>query len=974
MAKFFFREPIIGMARIGNAERAAQAMDELRTQATDLEDPEIADWIGEVDADPTTKGILEAVFSNSPFLTHCALAEIPFLKDIMSLGPDTALGPVFAHMKDDLSRLLDQDRLMRELRIARRRVALAVALADITNLWTLERVTQTLSDFADGAVSVAISHLMLQAAEKGDLVLRDTYFPEDDCGYVALAMGKHGARELNYSSDIDLIILYEPMKVDYRGSKSVQEAFIRMTQRLVAILDQRTADGYVFRVDLRLRPDPGSTPVAMSCAAARAYYDTRGENWERSAMIKARPAAGDVALGREFLAELTPFVWRDHLDFWALREIQNIKSRIHAQRGGSEIGFLGHNIKLGRGGIREIEFFAQTQQLIFAGRDPYLRCQRTVDALTTLAEARFIDDAVADELTESYEFLRRLEHRLQMIADQQTQTLPSDEAGMERLAVFMGFDDIGDFRDTLLGHLSQVEAHFSDLFEGTSDTTDQETLDFDSAEPDERSATLLEQFGYRDVPNTYRRLRRWHEGGLAATPADRDRNLLVELLPPLVEKAAKTSEPDRVIEKLDNFFDCLTPGTRCLPLLAANPAILDLVIEIASTAPPLAAALHQRPEQLELAVAPGFFNLLPDRRLMLVDSTDVLDKATDLQEMVELASIWVGDHKFQIAANVLRHTLDSSDAGQAFSGIADAVCHHIYRRLIGDLDPTGDLADDGMALVAYGPFGAQELTYQSPLDLWFVFKNDKDAAIVAGNLATRFLETLTARTGHAPLYDTNNGVNLRDGPGPLVTSLDELTELCAGDASDSRILTLMQSRVVAGSPAFAQDVSRMVKHLVARGVESRLLGRCVADKRPDGSEEREALLKWDMRRRRGGLDDLDGMVRILQLRHGHDHPVVLTPSVAEALASFSDVGLLDDALVRDLLGAHHLLRQIENVLAISVDNWLDVDDATQELKANLSRAVGLENFDQLGPALNGAFELVQTTIQDLVGDNGGTAR
>jgi len=783
-------------------------------------------------------------------------------------------------------------------------------------------------------------------------------------------MGKHGARELNYSSDIDLIILYEPMKVDYRGSKSVQEAFIRMTQRLVAILDQRTAEGYVCRVDLRLRPDPGSTPVAMPCAAARAYYDNRGENWERSAMIKARAAAGDLALGREFIEELTPFVWREHLDFWALREIQKIKHRIHAQRGGSEIGFLGHNIKLGRGGIREIEFFAQTQQLIFAGRDPYLRCQRTVDALTPLAVAELIDEAVADELTESYEFLRRLEHRLQMIADQQTQTLPSDEAGMERLAIFMGFDDIDEFRETLLGHLAQVEAHFGDLFEGAFDPTEREAFNFDGDEPDAQTAALLEQFGYRDVSNSYRRLRRWHGGDLAATQEDREKNLLADLVSPLAEKAAKASEPDLAIEKLDSFFDCLAPGTRTLSLLTANPALLDLVIEIVVSAPPFAATLYHRPEQLELAAAPGFFNLPPDRRLMLADSTDVLGQAADLKDMVERASKWAGGQNFQIAVNVLHHTLDSSGAGRAFSGIADALCHHIQRRLSDGLESETDSAVGGMAVVAYGPFGTQELTYRAPLDLLFVREQDGLAGDVQESLARRFLEALAAPADAGRLYDAGNGTNLSGGCGPLVIALDRLADYCAEDGGGPRILALLQARVVAGPPALARDVSRRLKSLVVRRAEPRSLGRHATDKRGEGSEGRAAPRKWDMRRRPGGLDDLDTLVRILQLHHGSDHPGILTPSIPEALANLSDAGLLDDGLVRDLLGAHHLLRQVENVLAIAVDDSLDVANAAQEVKANLSRAAGLESFDQVETALNARLELVQTAFQDFAGGDG----
>ena len=260
-------------------------------------------------------------------------------------------------------------------------------------------------------------------------------------------MGKHGARELNYSSDIDLIILYDPVKVDCRAARGLQHSFLRMSRQLVAILHQHTEDGYVFRVDLRLRPDPSSTPIAIPCAAAQSYYATRGELWERAAMIKARPVAGDIALGRRFLSELSPFVWRDPMDFSMIRDLQSIKKRINAHRGSGEIGILGHNIKLGRGGIREIEFFAQTHQLIYGGSDPYLRCQRTVDALTTLTEAGWINDRVADELTEAYEFLRQLEHRLQMVDDQQTQTLPSDAGELRRIAGFMGFEEGDDFRD-----------------------------------------------------------------------------------------------------------------------------------------------------------------------------------------------------------------------------------------------------------------------------------------------------------------------------------------------------------------------------------------------------------------------------------------------------------------------------------------------------------------------------------------------
>lgn len=972
MADLFFRGPLIGTAGVGDAERAAQAMADLRRRAADLEDPALLDWVGEVEADPTARGLLEAVFSNSPFLTRCALAEIPFLREILGSGPDTAFGHVIASMKDELSRLMDQDRLMRELRIARRRVALVVALADITDHWPLERITQALSDFADGALSATISHLMLQAAEKGDLVLADEYFPEDDCGYVALAMGKHGARELNYSSDIDLIILYDPMKADYRGSRSVQEAFIRMTQRLVAILDQRTADGYVCRVDLRLRPDPGSTPVAIPCAAAQAYYANRGENWERAAMIKARPAAGDMALGREFLSELTPFVWREHLDFWAKREIQSIKRQIHAQRGGHEIGFLGHNIKLGRGGIREIEFFAQVQQLIFAGRDPYLRCQRTLDALTTLAEAGFIDEAVADELSESYEFLRKLEHRLQMVEDQQTQTLPSDDAGMERLAIFMGFEDVREFRETVLRHLSQVQARYNDLFEEAASPTEAESLDFKSEQPNEQTAGVLEKFGYRDVPEAYRRLRAWHEGGLPVTEDAKEKTLLTELIPPLLERAAKTSDPDWTLQCIDDFLAGLASGSRCLSLLAANPALLELLVEILTTAPALTATLSGWPEQLETAVSPGFFDMLPDRRLMLADAAEVLKAATDAQEALELAARWVRDHEFQIAANVLRHTIESSDAGHAFSGVADAACHHLFDRLARELEADSDSTGADMVVVAHGPLGTEELNYRSPLDLFFVFEPSDTSAETCAGLAQHFIEAMHAQTPHGRLYDISDDGTFWGRDEPLVVSLDGLADLGAETASGPQLLALMQARVVAGPAVFAQRVSRGLKDIFVQTRDPGSIAAIVAARGREGLDHGAEAWAWSPRWRHGGLHDLEIIVRALQLRHAAIHPDVLSPSIPGALAGLAAGSLLAEPVVRDLLGAHHLLRQTETILAISMERAMDLDDAPQELRVALARAAGLENFGQLEKALNDASERVRASFEDLVKEHGRT--
>ena len=330
--------------------------------------------------------------------------------------------------------------------------ALLIALADIGGVWSVMRTAHALTELADAAVNGAVQFALAEAGRAGRLVLKDKTKPQAGSGYIVLAMGKMGAFELNYSSDIDLIVLYDPAAPALPADAEPSTLYVRLTQRLVKLLQERTADGYVFRTDLRLRPDPASTAVAISKAAALSYYESVGQNWERAAMIKARACAGDIAAGEEVLHELAPFVWRKYLDFVALADVHAMKRQINAYRGHGEIAVEGHNIKLGRGGIREIEFFAQTQQLIAGGRNPALRDRDTLTTLDKLCADKWIDAEARDAMKDAYGFLRVVEHRLQMVNDEQTQSLPGDRAELERFARFLGFDD----RDAFAAVLSDI--------------------------------------------------------------------------------------------------------------------------------------------------------------------------------------------------------------------------------------------------------------------------------------------------------------------------------------------------------------------------------------------------------------------------------------------------------------------------------------------------------------------------------------
>ncbi|MBL4614903.1 MAG: glutamine-synthetase adenylyltransferase, partial [Magnetovibrio sp.] len=309
--------------------------------------------------------------------------------------------------------------------------------------------TGALSDFADAATSVACAHQLRALAKRGKINLANPDDPELGSGLVVLGMGKLGGRELNYSSDIDLILLFDPEVIDTDSPMELQHSFVRLARGLVSLLDERTEDGYVFRTDLRLRPDPGSTPLAISTMAAEIYYESVGQNWERAAMIKARPIAGDKAAANAFLAHLKPFIWRRNLDFAAIQDIQAIKRQINAHKGGTNIQLHGHNVKLGRGGIREIEFYAQTQQLIWGGRDRNLRHIPTLDALKALVKAGHDQAANLQTLEHAYHYLRRVEHRLQMVNDEQTHTLPEDDKSLNAIATFLGYDSLDAFSDEL---------------------------------------------------------------------------------------------------------------------------------------------------------------------------------------------------------------------------------------------------------------------------------------------------------------------------------------------------------------------------------------------------------------------------------------------------------------------------------------------------------------------------------------------
>jgi glutamate-ammonia-ligase adenylyltransferase len=928
--------------------------------------------------DPAGQRLLQAIFANSPFLSHCLIADIGLLFDVLNHGPLLVLKKVLEDLKSKTADLADQAELMKILRIARRRAAFSIAFADICGFWDVAEVTRALSDFADCAIDAALAATLRLAAARGELTLADAAEPTRGCGIAILGMGKLGARELNYSSDVDLIVIFDPEKVDYLHSRGVQQGLVRLTRDLMRSLDDRTADGYVFRTDLRLRPDPGAMPLAISLNSALTYYESMGQNWERAAMIKARPIAGDQDLGQDFLAELRPFIWRKHLDFWAIQDVHSIKRQINAHKGGSTVAINGHNVKLGRGGIREIEFFAQTQQLIWGGRDPALRTPMTRDALAALAEAGHITAAVAEQLTEAYFFLRRVEHHLQMIEDQQTHKLPDDDEGVDALACFLGYHDPADFRASLLQRLRTVEDHYAQLFEESPTLSGPGNLVFTGGEPDPDTLATLTGLGFKDGERTWGLVSGWHHGRYRALRSTRTRQLLTELVPMLLKSFGATREPDRALLKFDVFLAGLPAGVQLFSLLHSNPKLLELMAEIMGSAPLLADRLDRKPYLLEAVLAGDFFDPIPPMDVLGEELTAALTDAQDLQDMLDLTRRWANDRRFQVGVHILRHKSDVDASGEALSDIAEVALRGLYQPVVDDVARShGRLAGSGLAVIALGKLGGREMTVSSDLDLVFLYDLPPDGTVSDGpkplgperyyaRLAQRLINALGAQTAEGTLYEIDMRLRPSGNAGPIATSLASFRRYYAKDAWTWEHLALTRARTVAGPPEIcALAEAELLAIRSAPRDPERLLTE-VAAMRRRVYKELPADTPWSVKYAEGGLIDVEFLAQYLQLKHAAHTPAVLSTSTQQAFAKLAEAGMLDPERAARLIDATRFLRQVQEALRLTVGPAVDADTLSPALQAALATCVGVETFEGLRARLEATLAWVHGIYVEMV--------
>ncbi len=926
-------------------------------------------------AEPAGRALLEAVFAQSPFLGQLLLDEPRMLQSFITQATESVFAEVLGKLEAAAGAEEDTPRLMQALRIARRRMALLVALADLTGRWPLEQITGALSRFADRAIGLAARHLLRRAALQGELALADPERPERGSGLIVLAMGKLGANELNYSSDVDLILLFDRDRVDYRGRRSLQDCFVRIARDLVRVLQERTEAGFVFRTDLRLRPDPGSTPLAMSAIAAETYYEGMGQNWERAAMIKARAIAGDIEAGEQFLRNLRPFVWRKHLDFAAIQDIHSIKRQIHAVKGHRDIAVGGHNIKLGRGGIREIEFFAQTQQLIWGGREPGLRQRDTCGAIRALVAAGRVQPATAEAMIAAYRYLRTVEHRLQMVDDRQTQTLPPDGPELDAVAAFMAEPSTAAFRDRLLGHLGAVEDHYAELFEEAPTLSGPGSLVFTGTENDPDTVRTLAGLGFADGGSVSTVIRAWHTGRYRATRSTRARELLTELMPSLLQALGRTAQPDEAFARFDKFIAGLPAGVQLFSLLQANPMLLELIAEIMGGAPLLAERLSRRPALLEAVLTSDFFRPLPAKPQLAVELLRALDIAADLQDALDASRRWVKDRQFQAGLLILRNIVDGERAGGPLSDIAEVAIEGLGPRVEAEFRRQhGLLPGRGLAVVALGKLGAREMSVTSDLDLIFLYDlpeaqeaspplsdGPKPLAPIHyyARLAQRFINALTAPTGEGKLYEVDMRLRPSGTSGPIASSLAGFLRYQTTDAWTWEHMALTRARVIAGDRGFMAEIDGALRAALALPRDPRKLGLDVAEMRRRIAEAHAGKSFWSMKHRRGGLIDIDFILHYLQLRHASEHPGILQPNSATAIEQLVAANLLEPEAAATLRDAHGLFRRVQGLIRLTVGSGLDEAALPEGISRALARAGGAVDFPALRQQIGTSAEAVR---------------
>ncbi len=930
---------------------------------------------------PRGKAIFLGLAAASPFLFDLVRSDAARAVRVLLCEPERHLAQLIEKAGRDIGSVQTEAEAMQLLRRTKSEAALLIALCDIGAVWPVMQVTAALTDLAVASVQSALRFLLQQEASRGKMSPPNPDRPEEGSGLIVLAMGKMGAGELNFSSDIDLIVFYDASVSSLAPDIEPQPFFVRVTQGLSRILQQRSGEGYVFRVDLRLRPDPASTPVAISTASALDYYEREGRTWERAAMIKARPCAGDLRAGEALIAELSPFVWRKHLDFAALTDVHDMKRQMQTYRGQSDIAVEGHNVKIGRGGIREIEFFAQTQQLIAGGRHPELRVRPTLEALDVLAASNWITFEARDQLTEAYQFLRRVEHRLQMMADEQTHTLPDDSEAVDRFARFFGYESRAAFAADLLGHLDVVQAHYAKLFEGDpAGTAKLPDVNYAAGPDDPRVLEHLVSLGFKKPAMVADIARQWLGGEYRVFRVASTRNAFVEFLPALIAGLASAEDPDNSVVVFDRFLQALQRGGRLFALLSQNRDFVALVALLLGAAPRLDDMLARQPQIMDGLVDPRFFGAMPDRRELSARLAATLEDAGSYEEFLDRLRLFGRESLFLIGTRILSGTVSAQQASVAFADVAEGIVHTVHG-LVSEQFATqyGRIKDQETAILAMGRLGSREMTASSDLDLILLYEFDPDhpdsdgvkslhGAQYFARFTQRLISAFTTRTNYGVLYEVDMRLRPSGRAGPVASHVDSFAEYQEREAWTWEHMALTRARVISARPEFRSHIEATIRQVLTRPRAEAAVAADVADMRRAIAQEKGEHEIWDLKYAAGGIVDIDFIAQYLQLVHAAEKPDILDVSTLHVLDNAARLGVLAPSSAAVLRPAARLYHDLTQILRLCVNERFNPETAGEGLLRIMARAGDAPDFSSLEARLKETQTEVRRVFRALIED------
>ncbi len=935
-------------------------------QLSGLQSGRFASWLEQLAASERVEierhaALLAPLFSMAPYLAALAERFPAFLVEVFRENPDVVLAKTLQTLAKTAIKETDQPALAKAMRQAKGKTALLAAIAETGGLWSTAQSTKALSDLADASLAAGLNFLLRAAARRKKLTLDENKADGANCGLAIFALGKHGGQELNYSSDIDIVAFFDPRANVLAQPGEASKFYSRLVQSLASLMEERSEYGYVFRTDLRLRPDPGSTPVALSLDAALTYYEGRGQNWERAAWIKARPAAGDMRVAENFLNELTPFIWRKHLDYAAIADIQAMKRQINIAQNVGGQRLAGHNVKLGRGGIREIEFFTQTQQLIAGGREPDLRVRPTVLALKKLAANSWISQDTAREMERAYWFLRAVENRLQMLNDEQTHTLAESERELAVIACLMGFEKLEDFAKAYSQTLDVVTKNYTNLFVGENDlSANSGSLVFTGTDDDPATIETLSKMGFANPQLAAATIRKWHYGGYKATRAAAARAHLTELVPLLLKTICRAGNADKALARFDDFLSRLPAGVQLFALLCAHARLRQLLVAFMASAPRLAQEVIRRAHVLDGMIDPARAGELLDQEILVKKVDSFLDQARDFEDTIDRARIIGQEQMFLISAGLISGTIDAVRAGRQYSALAEALLERLLVRVRLEFEQRyGKIKGAKVALLAFGKLGSHEMSVTSDLDVILLYdvpgdiseagkisdgQKPLEAPHYFARLTQRFIAAVSAQTANGVLYELDMRLRPSGNAGPLATSLAGFSRYQRDKAWTWEHLALTRARVLCADADFSARINKIIKQVLSAPNDRQKIIADTVEMRARLLAQRPPHHNFDLKLVAGGLMDIEFIAQSAILVFG-DQLLAKRGDTRAVLMALYQMGALAEG--EELAQIHKTMSTIIQVMSVCLLDPLKKENWSMAFKDLMARLANYPDFFRL---------------------------